>query len=286
MTKGALAAIIALLGFLLGLPVSVCLAGSEVDLRTLLASPVDLTVYNPDRKLVIGHSHYTITENAKGVEIIGNTHYHNAEHDYERVMLGYQAGNPLPVVNSFEAHFMGANNSPQLLVKADFKSGQASCHWSNELDDNDYEDKLDFGPDTYTGAASVVPLEYALKKGQSTLRFRVFDCTPKPTILDVDAKLENGEASWTYYPGELARMGLTPDLGWLNVIARPFIPNIIVYFSPSDGYEYVGAAKNRFYRGAGIVLVRDARSRQIKRDRVEPAGESPPALIDHGKAGN
>jgi hypothetical protein len=288
MTKAIVIATIALLVLLPAFLSGVSSGAPAVDLRTMLASPVDLTVYNPDRNLVIGHSHYTIKDIGKGVEIVGSTHYHNSEHDREHVMLAYQPGNPLPVVTSFEADFISASGSPQLLVKADFKSGQASCRWSNDLDDNDYEDKLDFAPDTYAGAASVVPLEYALKKGESSLRFHVFDCTPKPTIFTIDAKLENGGARWSYYPGELAKMGLTPDLGWLNVIARPFIPDIWVWFCPGEDYQYVGATKNRFYRGLRIMLVRAGGGRQINREPTQPPPvlEPPPASLDHGKAGN
>jgi hypothetical protein len=235
----------------------VCHAEATIDLRTMLASPVDLTLYSPDRKLIIGHARYAIKESGKRVEILGETHYQAGERDWERIMLEYQAGNPLPTVTSFQANYFAANGSPQLQEKADFKSGGASCRWSNEIDDSAYEDNLEFEPDTYAGASSIVPLEYALKKGESSTRFHVFDCAPKPSIFTVDAKLANGVARWSFYPGDLAQMGLTPDLGWLNIVARPFIPNITVWFDPRLGYEYVGASKDRFYRGRSLILVRN-----------------------------
>ncbi|HKD69009.1 MAG TPA: hypothetical protein VKB84_19350 [Candidatus Binataceae bacterium] len=285
MTKAILIVIAALMLLLL-LRADPSNAEPAVNLRTLLASPVDLTLYSPDRKLVIGHARYTIKEDGKTVEIIGETHYASGERDWERVMMEHQAGNPLPVVTSFQGNFMNRNDSPQLREKAEFKSGQASCTWSNEIDDSHYEDALDFPPDTYVGAASVVPLEYALKKGESSVRFHVFDCTPKPSIFTVDAKLENGIARWSYYPGELAQMGLTPDLGWLNIVARPFIPNITVWFDPGEGYQYVGSAKNRYYRGLAIVLVRD--NRRGRTVREEPARRPPPpgVSVDPAKTAN
>ncbi len=231
-------------------------AGVSVDLKAMLASPVDLTVYSPDRKSVIGHAHFTVADDARGVEIIGDTHYLNGERDWERVVLQYQSPNPLPLVKLFQANFIAANGSPQLIEKADFQSGAASCRWSNEVEDSSYEDTLEVPPSTYAGAASIVPLEYALKKGEQSVRFNVFDCAPKPAVYTIDAKLQDGVARWSYYPGELAQMGLTPDLGWLNIVAKPFIPDISVFFNPHEGFQYVGTAKDRYYRGQSVVLVR------------------------------
>jgi hypothetical protein len=232
-------------------------AAVSVDLKTLLASPVDLTIYSADRKLVIGHAHYIIQESGKKVEVAGDTRYLDGERDWERVHMEHQPGNPLPVVTSFEVNFLAADGSVQLTEKADFKSGEASCRWSSQLQETPYEDSLEFPSDTYAGATSVVPLEYALKKGQQSVHFHVFDCMPKPAVLAIDAKLENGTVRWSYYPGDLAQMGLTPDLGWLNVVAKPFIPNISVWFDPGEGYQYVGATKDRFYRGRSQIMVRN-----------------------------
>jgi hypothetical protein len=227
-----------------------------VNLRSMLASPVDLTIYSANRKLVIGHAHFTIKEQGKKVEIAGDTRYLNGERDLEHVTLQYEPGDPLPVTTALHSSFLAADGSPQLMEDANFESGEASCRWGGSLGGGDYEERLETEPDTYGGAASIIPLEYALKKGESSVRFHVFDCAPKPTIFTVDAKLENGEVRWNYYPGELAKMGLTPDLGWLNVVASPFIPNITVWFDPKQDYQYVGAFKSRFYRGREQVLVR------------------------------
>lgn len=231
-------------------------AAAAVNLQEMLASPIDLTVYSPDRKTVIGHAHYTIKQSGRMVDIIGDTRYLDGETDWERVVLEQQNPDPLPLVKSFQANFLAKDGSPQLIEKADFESGAASCRWSNQFDDNSYEDTLDFPSNTYAGAASIVPMEYALKKGDSTVRFNVFDCAPKPNVYTIDAKLENGVAHWSYYPGQLAHMGLTPDLGWLNLIAKPFIPDISVYFNPRQGFQYIGTAKDRFYRGRSVVVVR------------------------------
>jgi hypothetical protein len=245
-------------------------AAATVDLKTLLASPVDVTIYGADRKLVIGHAQYLIKEAGKIVEVTGDTRYLDGERDWERIGMEYQTGNPLPVVTSFQANYLGADGAPQLAEKADFKSGDGSCHWSGQ-EDSLYQDSLEFPPDTYAGATSVVPLEYALKKGEQTVRFHVFDCTPKPTVFAIDAKLTDGVAHWSYHPGELAQMGLTPDLGWLNLVARPFIPNISVWFDPRDDYQYVGAAKDRFYRGRSQILVRTfAKGRTINAQQGPP----------------
>jgi len=180
---------------------SLSTAASSVDLKEMLASPVDLTVYSGDRKLVIGHARYTIKESERRVEIIGNTHYLDGRRDWERLMLEYRLPDPLPVMTSFQADFLAANASPELIETADFKSGRASCQWSSRFEDNTYSDMLEFESDTYAGAASIVPLEYSLKQGQTSARFHVFDCTPKPTIFTVDAKLQNGSAHWSFYPG-------------------------------------------------------------------------------------
>ena len=230
-------------------------AGVSVDLKGLLASPVDLTVYSPDRKVVIGHARYTITEIGENLEIIGNTRYVDGERDWEHVMLRQDTLNPLPVVKSFQANYLAADGSAQLVEKADFDSGQASCRWSGQLEDSSYENNVDFPPDTYAGSASLIPPEYALKRGKQSVRFHVFDCAPKPRVYTIDAKLEDGVAHWGS-PNALVQMGLTPDLGWLNMVAKPFLFNISMWFNPREGYQYVGGARDRFYRGRSIVLVR------------------------------
>jgi hypothetical protein len=249
-------AMLMMLGLTLRPTGSVANAAATVDLKTLLASPVVVTIYSADRKLVIGHAQYTIMETGNAVAVSGDARYLDGERDWERIGMEYQPGNPLPVVTSFQANYLGSDGAPQLTERADFKSGDASCTWSGQPQDRPYADGLEFPPDTYAGATAIVPLEYALKKGEQTVRFHVFDCTPKPTVLAIDAKLEDGVAHWSYHPGELAQMGLTPDLGWLNMVAKPFIPNISVWFDPRDDYQYVGAAKDRFYRGRSQIMVR------------------------------
>jgi hypothetical protein len=246
-----------------------------VNLNSLLASPVDLTIYSADRKLVIGHAHFIIREEGKKVEINGDTHYLNGERDLEHVTLKYEPGDPLPVVTALQSSFLASNASPQLVEDANFETGEASCRWGTNPAE-DYQQKLESEPDTYAGAASIIPLEYALKQGESSVTFHVFDCAPKPTIFTIDAKLENGEVHWSYYPGELAKMGLTPDLGWLNVVASPFIPNITVWFNPKQDYQYVGAYKARFYRGREQVLVRSSNGVPVKAEANKSARSNAP----------
>ncbi|HEY2106598.1 MAG TPA: hypothetical protein VGH29_12470 [Candidatus Binataceae bacterium] len=260
-------------------------AAPAVNIRSMLASPVDLTVYSVDRKLVIGHAHFTIKEAGRTVEIIGSTRYGNGEHDWERIMLEYQQGNPLPAVTSYQSNFLAPDGSAQLVEKADAKSGQASCRWGSQFGDISYEDKLEFGSDAYAGASSIVPLQYTLKTGGSSVHFQVFDCAPKPALYNIDAKLDDGVAHWAYYPGELAKMGLTPDLGWLNLVARPFIPDISVWFDPKEGYQYIGTFKDRFYRGRRQVLVRNNPGRAIGTDSAQQTAPSEVAN-DPAKASN
>ena len=270
---------------LLALLTGMAAAAPDVDLRTMLASPVDLTIYSSDGKLVIGHAHFTIKEHGKTVEISGETHYQVGESDWERIMLGYQPGNPLPVISSYHSDFLAANGAPQLSEKVDFNSGEALCRWGSQFEDDSYGDTLQIEPDTYAGAASIIPLEYALKKGESSVHFHVFDCAPKPTIFSVDAKLVNGDVHWNYYPGDLTKMGLTPDLGWLNLVARPFIPDISVWFNPKEGFQYVGAAKDRFYRGRHQILVRNNNpSREMRSAARQPAPSR--VSTDPGKSSN
>jgi hypothetical protein len=250
-----------ILAIVLLMPALLCLSGKSraaatVNLQEMLASPVDLTVYSPDRKTVIGHAHFTVKQSGETVEILGDTRYLDGQRDWEQVLLQYHRPNPLPLLKSFQANYLNSNGSPQLIEKANVESGAASCRWSNQYDDSYYEDTLDFPSDTYVGAASVVPLQYGLKVGDQTVTFHVFDCAPKPNVYTIDAKLEDGVARWSMYPGELAQMGLTPDLGWLNYVAKPFIPDISVWFNPRKGFQYIGTAKDRFYRGESLVLVR------------------------------
>ncbi len=156
---------------------------------------------------MIGHAHFTVKQSGETVEILGDTRYLDGQRDWEKVVLQYHRPNPLPLLKSFQANYLNSNGSPQLIEKADVESGAASCRWSNQYDDSNYEDTLDFPSDTYVGAASVVPLQYALKVGDQAVIFHVFDCAPKPTIYTIDAKLEDGVARLEHVSGRVGADG-------------------------------------------------------------------------------
>ena len=248
---------------------------AAADLKSLLASPVDVTVYSAESKMIAGHGHYTIKQDGPKVTLIGNTHYLSGERDLELISLDYPPGSQLPTVRSADMTHLGSDGAPQLIEKADFHSGQASCRWSNDLYSQTYEDHLVFPADSYAGATAIVPLSYALHNGDLNVHFHIFECAPEPKVFAIDSKFQENETHWSFYPGDLAKMELSPDLGLLNLLAKPFIPTVSVWFHPQEGWRYVGAVKERFYRGPAIILVRN--NVEEKRALLDGSGPISPA---------
>ncbi len=58
------------------------------------------------------------------------------------------------------------------------------------------------------------------------------------------------------YPGNLVKVEMVPDFGWLGALAGPLIPKAYGWFDPPIDFNYVGGLFDRFYRHHNLMMVR------------------------------
>jgi len=214
---------------------------------------IEITVYEPDGSQVIGHGRYVFHQQGRMVDVRGDVHYTDGSRDLEHDLVS-EPPNSDPVLRLFRATFLAPDGSPLLVERANFRTGQASCKWASEGND-DYQATLQVPPDTYAGALAVMPLEEAFARGEQASSMHMFECMPKPAIVAVDAELQS-DSHWRFHPGVVAHLQLFPDLGWLTTLASPFIPKVSVWLDPAAGWAYIGTLKARFYKGPEELMVR------------------------------
>ena len=219
--------------------------------------PTDVTIFSPHEGQVIGHGRYRVTE-TDGIEVIqGENEYLDGRNDreLERVKLG--APEEARILLSAEHSFFHADGSPQVVDRLDTKAGTASCTEYVNGAAQVRRSTLTVPPDTYAGAAQLMLVVARLRQGQlERIRFHAFNCVPGPKIVPVEASVVTKRERWPMYPGELARIEIEPDLGWVGILIASFLPRVEVWFDPSDRWNYVGAMFDRFYKGDHILTVR------------------------------
>lgn len=224
----------------------------------------DLTIFSADGKHVLGHAQYIIRQ-SYGAELLrGESKYSDGEHDIEIGRFKPNPGGEAPGLVSYEHSFYSADQSPQRAMSLDVESGSASCksYVHGKLDER--QSYLHVPADTYAGASQLMFVMIRLRQGARHIQFHSFSCMPGPRIVAVEAVLETSRVKWPMYPGELARLELQPNFGWLDPLIDPFIPKMYAWFDPDDRWNYVGGVYDRFYGGPHIMTVRTNRSLQAK----------------------
>lgn len=223
------------------------------DVRSFLATPTEVTVYDPTGSRITGHGRYNFYRRGEKIVLDGEIRYLDGSRDLEHAVILEQP-NSEPVLRHFEANFFGPRGKLQLAEKANFSSGKASCQWSNRWRTGDYRAQLRFPDDASAGALAVLPLEEAFSHGERSAELHLFECAPAPEIIAVGAKLtSHNEAR---FAPAAAQLELLPDLGWLTALAGPFLPKASVWLNPHADWDYVGTLKERYYRGRRELLVR------------------------------
>lgn len=236
------------------LALSIGLAASSASAAELNLENTDFNILSADGTHTVGHCHYRLTPDQPGFQTLyGEGRYLTGEYDVERDRLRSGDGG-VPALVSFEHIFYRADGTPERMARADFRSGEASC--------TDYVNghavvesaTLDFPADTSAGAVVTLPLRQHLRDNpDEPIELHDFTCAPGPKILKVNISAEP-PAPWNHYPGDLIRVNVTPDLGWLNLILAPFVPELHAWFDPANGNRFVGAQIARFYRGPQVIL--------------------------------
>ena len=219
---------------------------------------INFTILDPGDHHLMGHARYR-SEHRNGYTIlIGKNEYKDGEHDVEREELAFKSGE-LPTMLKFDHDFFNPDGSRKLVARADPRSGEAACINYQSGQKHEVSKKLSFPPDTYVGAAAVVLMETAFRKGRDQVDFHTFDCTPGPSIIAVTAHRGEEDEQWERYPKPLVRVKLTAKLGWLDFIGN-LLPHRNAWFDPRD-WQYVGGTIQRYLAtGPQVVLVRNPSS--------------------------
>jgi hypothetical protein len=204
---------------------------------------------------VIGHGHYEVThDGAWHATALGEDRFDTGEYDIERDRLELSGDDQLPRMVTFEHTFFRANGTVQRASKANFRTGLASCMHYEKGQPVVLKTPLKFPPDTFAGAMIVLPLKgYLLRGKKNGIILHDFNCVPGPQIFTVRAQVHPPSA-WVHFPGELVRVDLKPDFGWLNFVVALFVPEIHAWFSPPDDWRFIGAQFTRFYKGPEVIL--------------------------------
>jgi len=217
--------------------------------------PSDFNIMDANDTQVIGHGHYEATPDGNGYETaLGEDRFNDGEYDIERDKLELRGDDQVPRMVTFEHTFFNPNGSLQRVSEVNFQSGLTSCIQYKNGQAVVHRKVLQFPPDTFAGAAIVIPLKgYLLRGNRSEIVLHDFNCIPGPEILKVKA-YPQPPSEWAHFPGEVVRVDIKPDFGWLNVVAALFVPEIRAWFSPSDDWRFVGGNFTRFYKGPMIIL--------------------------------
>lgn len=206
---------------------------------------------------VIGYAHYTVTHDGPHLmHVKGENRFFDGQYDVENERIEDREGDQLPVMVTSQHFFYSASRALLEGSEADYRAGSATCFERADSGVTPVTAKLDFPPDTYAGAAVVIPMRHYLRDGQrSEIKMHAFNCIPGPKVMAIMAAA-NPPALWNQYPGELVQMTVKPDFGWLNVLVAPFVPEIRPWFNPSADWDFVGGDFSRYYKGPQVVLVR------------------------------
>jgi hypothetical protein len=227
--------------------------------------PSEFNIMNADGTQVIGHGHYEVTPDGNGhATAYGEDRFNDGEYDIEHDKLELRGEDQIPRMITFEHTFFNANGTLQRVNKANFQTGPASCIQYENGQPVGHSTVLKFPPDTFAGAAIVLPLKGYLRLGnKSGVVLHDFNCIPGPEILKVRA-YPQPPSEWAHFPGQVVRVDIEPDFGWLNFVAALFVPEIRAWFSPSNDWRFVGGKFTRFYKGPEIIMALVQKTGQLE----------------------
>ena len=120
----------------------------------------------------------------------------------------------------------------------------------------DYSAVLTIPAGTYAGAAQILFIMERLRQKEHDTQFHSFNCAPQPTIIEARTVLADRLSSWWMHPGDLIKVEIMPDFGWLDLLIAAFIPKMYTWFDPSNNWKFVGGLSDRFYKGPHVLIVR------------------------------
>ena len=220
--------------------------------------PTTLTVFSAVGTKRIGQVHYSSSKSDGADVVRGEASYVDGIRELELEYLKPGKAGQAPTLMRHEYSSFNPDGSPQFIESLDPVSGDASCTAYENGSPQFHRAKLTAPSDTYAGATQMMFVVAALRQGvRETIKFHSFNCIPTPKIVQVAVSVPTDREEWRMYPGQLAKLELEPDFGWIDVLIAPFLPKIHAWVDPNDNWNYVGAIYDRFYKGPHIMTVRD-----------------------------
>ncbi len=189
---------------------TVWLGAAIADAGPFDLPPTDFEIIDAAKNnQVIGHGHYeVITDDPRHATAVGEDRFNDGEYDIERDRLELRGDDQLPRMITFEHTFFGANGAVQRANKANFETGSASCIQNENGQAAILSSELQFPPDTFAGAAIILPQKGSLLMGKKEgIALHDFNCVPGPKIFKVGVHTQPPSA-WVHFPGEVVRVDL------------------------------------------------------------------------------
>jgi hypothetical protein len=243
------------------------LAAPSANAANLGFRTADFMILNASGANVIGSVHFNVDDSHPGTEVVSSeAHYQDGQYDVERDEFDTSNARGLPAMSAYRHNFFRRDRSLFLEAAVNFLTGEAECANYQGAKPLVIKKTLSFPPDSYAGAAVMLPLQKSLRTGSDgPIVMHDFACMPDPRIVKVEAYAQT-PAPWSHYPGELVSTNIKPDLGWLGYVIAPFLPEMHAWFSPSDDFHFVGAEFARFYKGPQVIFARSTVSRMARHD--------------------
>lgn len=222
----------------------------------------DVTILDTKSLQVIGHGHYQVTRRDGAVLFEGENRYLDGEYDREVQHAERSAGGAPPILMNYRHSFFAADGSLESLDTLDAKTGIVACTlYDGAGSPVIRQTKIEVPSDTYAGSSQLMLLVGQLRRGAREITLHSFICFPGPRIVPIRVTPPATTMKWAMYPGDLMKVELAPDLGWIGTVAAPLIPKSYGWFDPADDFNYVGGIFDRFYRRRHLMMVREVGSR-------------------------
>jgi len=217
----------------------------------------DVTILNPDTRQVLGHAHYKVTHLHGAMLFEGENRFLDGQYDHEVQRVELTAAGAPPILVDYQHSFFNADGSPESIDALDAKTGSLVCtHYHGAAAPDVRQSKVVVPADTYAGSTQLMLLVGRLREGAHTISMHTFICLPGPHIIAMKVTPPENRAKWTMYPGNLVKVEMVPDFGWLGALAGPFVPKSYGWFDPADDFNYVGGLFDRFYTHHHLMMVR------------------------------
>jgi len=219
------------------------------ELQTL-----ELKVLSADGRQITGSTRFRVSSDRSSETIKGETRYLDGQHDNEEERI--QLVNGTLRLEKYEHSFFGADGATIMVDKLDTESRIATCSRRGDGVMKVRTSEFDFPADTFGGGSQLLFLMAKLRGGPRKIDFHGFACIPGPRVFHVATLVPGRTERWPFYPGDLIRLDLRPDLGaGLNLVIAPFLPKTEAWFDPQDNWKYVGGEFNRYFGGPHVFQV-------------------------------